>query len=85
MQKFKERKSYIIGLWAERLGGGWATQGAYTTSAIDTLVGCLERERLQVAWSLESDPVGDARQDTLMHDADGDARAMTPSPRIQAC
>ena len=35
----------IAGLWAERLGGEWATHGTYTTSAMDAIVCVLEKER----------------------------------------
>ena len=38
----------LSGLWNERLGGDWATQGTYTTQAVDALIVALEKERLQI-------------------------------------
>ena len=38
----------LAGLWSERFGGGWATQGTYTASALDALIAALEKERLPV-------------------------------------
>ena len=38
----------LAGLWSERLGGGWAAQGTYTTHAVDALTAMLEKERLQL-------------------------------------
>lgn len=38
----------IVGLWRERIGGAWATQGTYTTAALEALIGALHHERLHL-------------------------------------
>ena len=36
----------LAGMWSERIGGGWATMGTYTTNALELLCTALEKERL---------------------------------------
>ena len=38
----------LAGLWSERIGGGWAMQGTYTTAGLDALIRALETERLHL-------------------------------------
>ena len=38
----------LCGLWPEHVCGEPSSRGSYTTTAVDTIIGALERERLSV-------------------------------------